>query len=200
MANPYYKSTTFSPEVANSFMEMQKGLIASIDSRSRSNAKPQGAREKQVRVARTVTVNHAYPTGHANKYEVELGSLTINSTTVGLETPTFVPYTGGKNIRIACLKNAIPVPVGTIVWMKLVHGDWWITSGVATRVVGQLTASMSTTIGPHTIDNIKGADAASLHSTLSVHNPHLFMAANDALVRAEWVTDNSRWEIYQVTC
>ena len=70
------------------------------------------------------------------------------------------------------------------------------------RVVGTLASAMPATEANYTVQNLKGVNftAEELSSSIAARNVHEFEADAGALVRAEWVYDNNRWEIYQVTC
>jgi len=70
------------------------------------------------------------------------------------------------------------------------------------RVVGTLTSTMPAVAASYGISNLKGVNftAQELSTSISAYNAHRFEADSGALVRAEWVYDNARWEIFQVSC
>ena len=70
------------------------------------------------------------------------------------------------------------------------------------RAVGTVTTALTGTVGPYTLENLKGVNftADELSSSISVYNVHSWVADSGALARAEWVYDNARWELYQISC
>lgn len=104
-----------------------------VERRMRQEYYTKGDREKQVRVAKTTSFNHPYPSGQATQYEVVLGRPDFDDTVVGLfEDLDFEKYsTTEGDIRIARLLEKEVIEEGTEVYIQLVHGQWYIIRGGA---------------------------------------------------------------------
>lgn len=70
------------------------------------------------------------------------------------------------------------------------------------RIVGTLSGALIGTPSFASIGNLRGVNffANALGASISALNIHEFEADAGAVVRAEWVMEPGRWEIYQVTC
>lgn len=70
------------------------------------------------------------------------------------------------------------------------------------RIVGKVTGGLNGTITNAVVGTLRGVNmsASFLGSSITAYNIHAFTADPNAIVRAEWVHSQSRWEIYQATC
>jgi len=92
-------------------------------------------REKQVRIARTVANDFAYPSGASSKYEIELGTPGFDKTSLAGGV-TFTPYAHSERYRVAGMLTEESIDEGTLVYVRLCHGKWWIVqSGVSVDLV-----------------------------------------------------------------
>ncbi len=93
---------------------------------------------KQVRIARTTTSTEhpSYPDAPANCYVVELGEMVPDGTVEPGELAfDFTPYDPAKK-RLAFTQEGAPyVPDGTIVYIRLCHGRWWIITEAEAELV-----------------------------------------------------------------
>ena len=83
-------------------------------------------REKQVRIGQTVSLNYAYPSQPANTFEVWLGKPSFIDTP-GDQATTFEGYTPQEDwVRVAHDKQDRYWNQGDLVYVRLMHGDWYI--------------------------------------------------------------------------
>ena len=69
-----------------------------------------------------------------------------------------------------------------------------------TRYEGQMQGALATSDSTKTVDNLVPIDGLGGLSSVTAYNRHGWESDDNAVVRIEWNQNQSRWEIYQVTC
>lgn len=132
------KPVVFTPRAVRELtVDMPRNVKDNADRRAatiREAGAPEERKEQQVRIARTVSNDFAYPSGASSKYEIEFGIPTFDKTSLDGEV-TFTPYEHNERFRIAGLFEAATYSEGTIVRVMLCHGKWYIVSGVASSAL-----------------------------------------------------------------
>lgn len=123
---------------------LRRTVVQEVLAKLASKSNEYGGREKQVRVAKTTSFNHDYPTGIANQYEVRLGKPSFDIEKVGLQGAIgFEEYEPEEdNVRVARMLTPQELPEGTEVNIRLCHEQWYIvTGGTGSTIVWEADTS-----------------------------------------------------------
>lgn len=139
---------------------------------------------RQVRLAKTTSSNHPYPSGPATQYEVQLGRPDFDDTVVGDPgAVTWEAYEPGADyVRVARSVEPVELAEGTLVTVKLFHEKWYIIGALEGAAVPKIrfkvTTKMVDRVATATVDHIVGTalhpgtlEPLELGDEVDVHDP-----------------------------